>query len=76
MIRMSAMSRIDSVYEQKNMKGEIDYPASYTAGFMFQRMPSNNKGGWLIGVDYHQGNWEDYRIYGKQDSFAINGKYV
>ncbi|MFI5130618.1 MAG: hypothetical protein ACHQFX_11530 [Chitinophagales bacterium] len=61
-------ARIDSVYEQSGVKGKIDYPASYTAGFMFQRMPSNQKGGWLIGVDYHQGNWEEYRMYGKQDS--------
>ena len=60
--------RIDSVYEKKGVAGEIDYPASFTAGFMIQRVPVNKKGGWLIGVDFYQANWKDYRIYGQADS--------
>ena len=61
-------SRIDSVYEKNGVKGKIEYPASFTAGFMIQRIPALKKGGWLIGVDFHQSNWKDYRIYGQADS--------
>jgi len=61
-------TRIDSVYEKKDVKGTIQYPASFTAGIMIQRIPSNKKGGWLLGVDYHQSNWKDYRFYGQADS--------
>ena len=61
-------TRIDSVYEKNGVKGTIDYPASFTAGVMLQRAPGNKKGGWLVGVDYYQANWKDYRIYGQKDS--------
>jgi hypothetical protein len=60
--------RIDSVYENKDIKGEIEYPASFTAGFTIQRFPQNKRGGWLIGVDFSQSSWEDYRFYGQTDS--------
>ncbi len=60
--------RIDSVFESKNVKGKIEYPSSFTAGFTIQRIPVNKKGGWLIGVDFHQANWEKYRYYGQADS--------
>jgi hypothetical protein len=60
--------RIDSVYEKNGVKGKIEYPASFTAGVTIQRIPVNKKGGWLIGVDFHQSNWKDYRIYGQADS--------
>jgi hypothetical protein len=61
-------TRIDSVYEKNGVKGKIEYPASFTAGFIIQRIPVNKKSGWLIGVDYNQSNWKDYRIYGQADS--------
>jgi hypothetical protein len=60
--------RIDSIYENKDIKGEIEYPASFTAGFTVQRIPQNKRMGWLIGVDFSQSNWEDYRFYGQMDS--------
>src|SRR5262249_32982505 len=60
--------RIDSVFEKKDVKGTIEYPASYTAGFMLQKIPTQKKGGWLIGVDFNQANWKSYRFYGQPDS--------
>jgi hypothetical protein len=60
--------RIDSVSESKDVKGKIEYPSSFTAGFTIQRIPDNKKGGWLIGVDFSQSNWKDYRFYGQADS--------
>jgi hypothetical protein len=65
-------TRIDSVFEKNNVKGNIDYPASYTAGFTIQRIPDLKKAGWLIGIDFHQGKWKDYRFYGQQDSLRNN----
>ncbi|MBC7947320.1 MAG: hypothetical protein H7Y42_05535 [Chitinophagaceae bacterium] len=61
-------SRIDSVYENRDVKGKIEYPSSLTVGFTIQRIPQNKKPGWLIGVDYSRTKWEDYRFYGQADS--------
>ncbi len=66
--------RIDSVYENNNVKGKIEYPASFTAGVMFQRIPVNKKGGWLIGIDFSQTNWKEYTEYGKPDSLRNSWK--
>jgi hypothetical protein len=60
--------RLDSVYESKDNKGKIEYPSSFTAGFTIQRIPGMKKGGWLVGIDFSQANWEDYRFYGQSDS--------
>ena len=58
---------LDSVYAQKNIKGEIIYPSSYTAGFILERPLTTKKSGWLVGIDYMVGNWSDYRFYGQAD---------
>jgi hypothetical protein len=59
--------RIDSVYENNGVKGEIMYPSSYKAGFTLQRRNSNGSG-WLFGVDYGQSKWSEYRYFGQADS--------
>jgi len=59
--------RIDSVLDQKNIKGEIIYPGSYTAGFVLEKFVSAKQAGWLIGIDYVQNKWSDYRAYGQAD---------
>jgi hypothetical protein len=63
--------QVDSVFEQKGVKGKIIYPSGYGAGFIFEKKPDlkNNKyGTWLVGIDYVQNNWNEYRFYGEQDS--------
>jgi hypothetical protein len=63
--------RVDSVSDIKNVKGKIAMPASITAGFVLQQLPTygqNKKGGWLLGLDFVYENWENYRFYGQQDS--------
>jgi hypothetical protein len=60
-------SRIDSVSENKNVKGELIYPSSYKAGIIFQRNNTNGDG-WLFGVDYTTGKWSEYRFFGQKDS--------
>jgi hypothetical protein len=60
--------RLDSVVDKKDVKGKIIYPTSYTAGFVLQRFLTPEKGGWLVGVDYSEGKWSDYRFYGQADT--------
>ena len=73
-------TRLDSVYQTSNVKGTIQYPASFTAGATIQRVPTTKKGGYLIGIDYQRSNWADYTSYGHTDSlrntwqFRIGGE--
>jgi hypothetical protein len=63
--------QLDSVYEQKNVKGKIIYPSSYGFGFILEKkadLKNNKYGGWSVGVDLVQNNWSEYRIYGLTDS--------
>ena len=60
--------RLDSVQDQKNIKGKLIYPSSYTLGFAIQKLPAIKESGWLFGVDFTQQNWNQYRFYGQPDS--------
>lgn len=53
--------RIDSVYEQKNVKGKVEIPTTIGAGFTY-----TNKN-WLVGADFEMTNWKSYRFYGASD---------
>jgi hypothetical protein len=66
--------RLDSVTEQKNSKGDIVYPASYTAGFVLEKFVTAKEAGWLIGVDYVQSKWGNYSAYGQSDP-AVRDKW-
>lgn len=54
--------RIDSVYEQKGISGKVLYPASFGFGLMMDKEAK-----WMIGADFTQTNWLDYRFFGEQD---------
>jgi len=63
--------QLDSVSRQKDVKGKIVYPSGYGLGFVIEKKPDpkNNKyGNWLVGVDFVQNNWSEYRFYGEADS--------
>ncbi len=63
--------QLDSVYEQKNVKGKIIYPSGYGLGFILEKradLKNNRYGGWLVGADLVQNNWSEYRYYGMTDS--------
>ena len=64
--------RIDSVSEQRNIKGSLTYPASYGLGFMFDKVQVGKNTGWLFGMDFIQTNWKKYLFYGKSDSVKNN----
>jgi hypothetical protein len=66
--------RLDSVSDQRDIKGKIEMPTTFTAGFVLQKLAVINKeGGWLIGVDFTQQKWEQYRSFGKSD--ALRNKW-
>jgi len=65
-------TRLDSVYDQRNLKGKLIYPSSYTIGFVLQKFPEVKEGGWLIGVDFKQQNWDKYRFFGEPDLVMNN----
>lgn len=62
--------QIDSVFQEKDVKGEFTYPTSYTAGFV---LGSENRD-WLFGVDYSAGKWSEYNFFGTADSVQDNWK--
>jgi len=67
--------RLDSVYEQNGVKGKIIYPSGYGVGLVLEKKPDqqNNKyATWLIGVDFVQNNWDQYRFYGATDLVRNN----
>lgn len=53
--------RIDSIYEQKDIKGKIIIPATIGMGFSFQNAH------WMYGADFETTNWNNYRYYGQTD---------
>jgi len=63
---------IDSVYKSLDVKGKLDYPSSLGGGFIMERLPDIKKAGWLIGVDFVQNGWNDYRFNGQIDSVRNN----
>jgi hypothetical protein len=58
--------RIDSVYEEKDVKGTIKFPATMGAGFTYQDEH------WLYGADFEFSNWASYRYYGQTDALQNN----
>ncbi|NOT52512.1 MAG: hypothetical protein HOP10_14680 [Chitinophagaceae bacterium] len=64
--------RLDSVYDQKDVKGKIVLPSSFTVGFIFQKPmimeKDRRESGWTIGADFTMQNWSKYRVFGQADS--------
>lgn len=60
--------RLDSVYEQKDVRGEVIYPSGLGAGFVYEKPSTMQAGGFLIGVDYIQNKWSEYNFFGNNDN--------
>lgn len=67
-------TRLDSVSDVKDIKGKIIWPSTYTAGFVLERTSGTRKSGWLIGIDFSQMNWDNYKFYGQRDT-AVRNKW-
>lgn len=64
--------RVDSVYQENNIAGNVVYPATYTAGFMIDLAPGQRSSGWNIGADYAAGKWSSFRYFGATDLVQNN----
>lgn len=61
--------RLDSVSDQREVKGTVDMPSGFTIGAMYQKFAVQGKeGGFILGFDFSQQNWANYRFYGQADS--------
>ncbi len=58
--------RLDSVYEAKDVKGTIKFPARVAVGALYQDLH------WMVGGDLEFGNWDNYRYYGQKDQVQNN----
>ncbi len=64
--------RLDSVTEQLDVRGVVNYPSSFGSGFLVEQLPNEKRIGWLFGMDFIQNNWDDYRFNGQKDSVKSN----
>ncbi|HUQ96331.1 MAG TPA: hypothetical protein VM010_01615 [Chitinophagaceae bacterium] len=61
----------DTVFRQQAVKGEVIYPASYTAGFIVEHQVGTN-GSFLFGTDLMQTKWNGFRFFDAVDSVQDN----
>lgn len=61
----------DTIYRQQDVKGAITFPASYTAGVVYERQVGTT-GIFTLGTDYIQTKWNDFRYFGAVDSVQDN----
>ena len=58
--------RVDSVYDQKDVQGTINFPSTIGIGFTYQGKH------WLYGMDYETSDWNNYKFYGVSDQLQNN----
>ncbi len=56
-----AYYRLDSVFEQKDIKGKIKFPTQVGGGFSYTGKH------WMYGADVEFSGWNSYRYYGQTD---------
>jgi hypothetical protein len=65
--------RIDSVYEQNDVKGKVVLPSTYAAGVTLHKTVTNTRGVfemWSIGLEYTSTQWSTFRYYDVPDKLA------
>ncbi|HET9055581.1 MAG TPA: hypothetical protein VFN30_01920 [Chitinophagaceae bacterium] len=55
----------DSIYENKNVSGKIDYPSSWGLGFIYEK-----ENAFSVGIDFSLSRWGKYRFAGTKDLLA------
>ena len=56
-----AINKIDSIYENSGQTGKVQLPATYGAGFVFEKEHI------LFGADFETTDWDTYRFFGEKD---------
>ncbi len=65
--------KIDSVYEQNNVKGKVVLPSTYAAGVTLHKTVTNTRGVfemWSIGLEYTSTQWSTFRYYDVADKLT------
>ena len=64
---------IDSVFKATGIEGNIQFPQSYSAGFVIGKTDTLTKTEkWMVGVQYDATSWNDYSFYGRKDQVTNN----
>lgn len=58
---------IDSIYFSEEVKGDVVYPMKVGFGVLYQKAEK-----FLVGVDYEQTQWSNYRYFGATDATQDN----
>jgi hypothetical protein len=64
-------SASDTVQQQRDLKGSIVYPASYTVGFTVERRIGAN-GSFIFGTDLLRSQWSSFRYFDSTDLVQDN----
>lgn len=70
--------KLDSVYEQNNLKGTIALPSTYAAGITFHKtltVPRGTFEMWSIGAEYTATQWTQYRFFGAPDQLSNSWQF-
>ena len=54
-------TQVDSIYSNTSQKGKVQLPATFGAGFSFEKEHV------LFGMDFETTKWDDYRFFGEKD---------
>jgi hypothetical protein len=65
------MVKIDSIFYQTNILGNVSLPSTYNAGLMFVKI-TNGYDKWMFGGQYEAAKWSQYRFYGQPDRTIDN----
>ncbi len=77
--------KVDSVSSGTNVKGRIQIPTTYTAGFLIQKSSldaTNAYDVWSIGAEFTTAKWSEYSFYNQKDAtvdnwqFKVGGSWV
>jgi hypothetical protein len=58
------ITRIDSVFQESDVRGTIEYPSSYGFGVMYETI---DKSKLSVGADFTTTKWKDYRYFNTAD---------
>ena len=67
-----SVTRLDSAFEQKDNKGTIQLPASYTAGIAYETQTKEKLSRMLLSAEYESTKWSNYRFFGQPDKLIDN----
>jgi hypothetical protein len=70
--------KIDSIFEQGNLKGTIVLPSTYAAGITLHKATTGTRGTfemWSMGAEFTATNWTNYRFYDQADRLSKSWQY-